>query len=226
MANQEIRLEGVYNDQSFEIAHNNNVSEITLDFRPRSFNFLPVYHCQDLLEKWGSKFKNFRLLFSEDSNLVMSEIYGKLASYISGKCSFELEYFRQDLDYKKLDTPFFLQVEEIDDIEKAIMTPQLKGLILNNQFLLDLADEGIYSDYLTFLHRLILSNQRNDLEISLKVDWDEVVPHNLYKWFQINQYILTISNKVESHYRSIDESTFLNKFTKVQSVISNIEKDL
>ncbi len=219
MDNSNLRLEGVYNDQSFQIANENQVKTLTLDFRPRSFNFLPVHHALELLEKWKDHFQDFRLLFSSDSELIVSEIFSKLSHQIGSKCSIEFEFYREDFNYQSLDLPFYLEVEELDILERAILLPNLKGLVLDTEFLLGLAEEGVYEEYLNFIHRLILSNQRKDLVIDLRIDWDGVFPHNLNKWFHINQFILSVSPVVEEKYRVINPDLFLSKFKNVQNHI-------
>ncbi|OFZ39517.1 MAG: hypothetical protein A2504_16700 [Bdellovibrionales bacterium RIFOXYD12_FULL_39_22] len=223
----EIKIDGIYDEKTFNHLAAMGILNFGFDFRPLSFNFIPQHKFQELINSKFSSKRRFFLHFADEKDFMiwkivddLTKLYVRLKDlqekgieYLTMQSNFFLEfsYLKNNLDfYNQFNLPFYLYVDDtnegvISDLEKFHRPSHLKGIILNYNSLMHRYDNGTVEDIKKGLLPLLSTKRgRTQIEIVLDVDWDAEIFTSLLEIFPFQRVAFKINPKIEFSYRNVD----------------------
>ena len=203
---REIRIDGIYDQETFMGLRDIPISNIGFDFRPKSFNFLQHYRFMDILEKLHNPSERYFLHFCDETNTMISKFLKDLAKRYPMANNFLLEFSdNQTLDfYKQFKYPFFWHYRPDENFNKLFDLPHFKGLVLSHSFLTGLHERGRLNNFIRNFHQLFYRRKDNRRELALSLEWNSNIFPSLFDLFEFDMICLPINKKVEQHYRKVD----------------------
>lgn len=199
-----IRVDGIYNIETYKKLREIGVNAYSFDFRPRSLNFLQQYRFMELLET-SDGLGSFYLHYAYEPDFVIQKMVVDLKTNHSEIFEQILLTFSdtQALDfYEKFKMNFAVEFQSDEQINRLIESPLLKEVIINYS---DLEMHHGQGNVIQFLQKIFqLKSNRTDLQLSLRLNWDFDRIDSIFDFFQFDQYIVSINQQIESQYRQVD----------------------
>ncbi|MCB9093732.1 MAG: hypothetical protein H6621_01580 [Halobacteriovoraceae bacterium] len=213
-----LRFSGAYDKSTLELLSSLNIEDITIDFRPRSFNFIPQHHLIEILEQ-GISFKQLRYLFSDDKDFVISEIIKSTNSLHNNKVILEFDCIRDLSFLNQLEQPFYMYLDKLSDFEDWLWCKNFKGAIISYKLLEELYKIKEIKQYAIRLESILKNMPEKKVKFDLKLEWNDHISFNINEYVDIDRYVLCMSPELEKDYREVN-------FGQVQSLISNINNEI
>ena len=207
-----IRIDGVYDIRTLKSLIENQVYDISFDFRPKSFNFLQQYKFEEIYQQYKNHSLNFYLKFSEEQTFVVENIIKDKSSqnvFLEFDDNNSLEY------YEQFKMKFFYHYNFSRPISEIIASPLLEGLIIPFGLLEQRQEKG---NLLQMTSNFLTQIGNKKIKLILEGDWDSNLFPSLFELFDFDLYSLPVNHKIEVCYRNVD----LNAMTKSLSICNSM----
>jgi hypothetical protein len=215
---EQIRAQGIYDTRTMTFLEEKNIPYVGLDFRPKSFNFLPQYKFFEIVE--NSKNLNSKLCFHycDEQNFVIQKMIDDIQNGYEGArpCGLKhgdylLEFsdVQETSYYNSFKTDFYWHYKPISEFKDILKSNYLKGIVLDFKFLKELHEENNFHNFVNNFYQLFLE-RKDTVKLILEVDWDDDIFPSIWNFFDFSIISLPVNNKVEVCYRNVD----LNKFSQ------------
>ena len=212
-----VRIDGVYDLKTIRFLEEIGIDEYGLDFRPKSFNFIPEHQFLEIMESTYSHHKRYFLLFSAEKEFVVKKIVEDLQMTLlkanipwpTANIFLDLSDMKDPKFCLQLGVPFFIRITPDTKNLTDFLTPMAKGIIIDFEHLkmveknggprggIDSFIQGIHEDW----QKRIGRHARP--ELALNLDWfQEGILNHWDSRFDFK--ILPINNKVEYSYRRVN----------------------
>lgn len=199
-----LRVDGIYNLETYNKLREIGVNEYSFDFRPRSLNFLQQYRFMELLDS-SDGLGRFYLHYAYEPDFVIQKMLDDLAKAFPEIYSQIILVFSdtQELSfYEKFQVNYAVEYQSEEQINKLIKSNFLKEIIVDYS---DLEIHHGQGKGMHFLQNIFkLKKQRNDLSLSLRLKWDFDRIDSIFDFFQFDHYVVSINQQIESQYRQVD----------------------
>ncbi len=239
----EIKIDGIYDDKIIKRLGSIGIKNFGFDFRPLSFNFIPQYKFQEIIDKEFILDRRFFLHFADEKDFMiwkivndLTKLYGHLSKKIENRVDYltmqsnfflEFSFLKNDLDfYNQFNLPFYIYFDSSsnspEDFVKFSRPSYLKGIILNYNMLLQIYDRGEIETFKKGLLPIISNkNGMKKIEIILDVDWDSEIFAGILESFSFDNVSFKINSKIEFSYRNVDLNRVENHLRNFSITLTN-----
>lgn len=196
------RIGGVYNSDIIDFLRSLDIKDFKLDFRPRSFNFVPMSVAKDIFSHHIHSDESISLCFEDDSKETIDQIIHSIKGDLSFKEIF-LEFYSSLVDFSLLDSfdlKYNLHISSSFDIKSLNKYKNLKSVIVHSK---DIEQMENFNSLTHFMNQLI-ENLNENQKIEYQLDWDDHINALLIDRYNIRDFCFDISSKIEKSYRNID----------------------
>jgi hypothetical protein len=196
----DLRVNGVYNQQTFQFLSELGVKKFTFDFRPVSMNFIQEYVVHDILKELSSANHQYYLMFQNEKDFVVSKITNELINnnllrdsdslFLDFRSNHELSYFEQ------FKTPFYWSFDESVNYYQIIDSPLLKGLTFSSTYLERLNERGQLFKFLSDLQGILQKSER-DLKLHLEIEWETSIQESIFDFLILIQSFYLFRQKLK-----------------------------
>jgi|GEM_PF-5679824 len=142
-SNPQIRIEGIYNRELFQLAIENNVNHLSFDFRPRSNNFLQSHHFNSLLKEISGRNFEVGMQFHGGPLFVIEKFAEDVKNHLGGfsgvtKVYFDLITPPEDSDYVRFPFPYVAHYRPDLNLKDCESNPHWTGLVFSDELLMSL----------------------------------------------------------------------------------------
>ena len=207
--NPSVRIEGIYGEQYVDLLAKEDICSFTLDFRPKSFNFLQHHIFLEILNSSRNRPTNIFLHFDQAPNFVIQKFIddGKsVLRSINPGCPIQLllEFSdaREITFYEQFAHPFIWHWHPLADFEKILGCPHLKGVVFSYEQILKQYDQGRFDDfYKNICSNFIPQLKKKNCYIILAVDWSHELLPSVLEFMEVDIFSYPINKHVELAYR-------------------------
>ncbi len=204
-----IKISGIYDSRTMKILTDLGIEEFSFDFRPKSFNFLPVYTYLDLLQKYYNANYKYYLRFHDEKEHVVNKFIEDTykLKLPGGMYNFILEFSCNNnvSFYDQFKMPYFRYYDVNNNVSDLFSGKFLKGIILRYSFIENLHQSSQLHNFVrNFFSTYYKEINDKRLEIILALDWDSDIIPSLVEYFDFTSYSFHLNSKIEVCYRNID----------------------
>lgn len=207
-----IRIEGIYDERTFQILEEEAISDFSFDFRPKSFNFLQQYRFMEMMSLFHAPRRRYYCHFCNESPSVIEKITSDIQTELSlskshWNESFFLEFSGDESpDFmESYGMPFFWHYSSDQPLEAVLECRCLGGIILEYDFLHRLHEsEQLYDFREKFLELSVSFFRDRRGEFFLRRNWDSDIFPSLYEIFNFTAVSVPVDSKIELSYRQVD----------------------
>lgn len=207
-----LALKGILDLEVMQLASQLGMSEVSFDFRPRSFNFTQGYRVKELLS-YGGQFDFLNLIFENEKDFVIEQI---LKDLNSAEHSIMLEFSGGEslIWADKFETPYIWHYKADTSLSQIEESKFLKRIVFNQEVL------DYYNQSGELFGFFQLFSDRENLELEILADWDNPLIISLIDSFNINYLSFEINTKVERSFRSVDHALVSTHIKQIQQSLN------
>lgn len=206
MQRTSLKISGIYNQSTLEfLKENSGVQSFGFDLRPLSLNFIQHEILLEIMASQSEAGLKFYLLFYGEKDFAIHKFIDDLCDIFSEDFFFQnilLEFAdEKDFDwYLQFKKPFCLHYHKDLDLKRAFSHPLCRGIHFSQE---DFKANPSLQDIV----KEIKQDQENlsKTNLSLEIDWEEVILDTLYDKIDWDFLTLGINNTVEVCYRHVDQ---------------------
>lgn len=211
-----IRLEGLYDKRTIDLAYELGGVDLSFDFRPRSLNFIQQYLFLDILDSKRESINHFSLRYEDEPDFMVKDTLDKLSSTYFGPFHLEFSGNQNRSYYDSFEKPFIWHYREDAQDLSVYQSEFLKGIVLPFSLLREKHEKGQFTNFVHNFYRL--AHQcllKNEGKLIVSLNWGDNIFPSLFEYFDIDQISLPIDTNVEACFRNVDKS-------KLQVAISGL----
>ncbi|MBI2519116.1 MAG: hypothetical protein HYV97_01805 [Bdellovibrio sp.] len=204
-----MRIEGIYGEKYIDILAQEGIDSFTLDFRPKSFNFLQHHIFLEILNSVKNRLANIFLHFEQSPNFVIQKfvddgtsVLGPITSEGLTKLFLEFSDLREAEFYDQFASPFIWHWHPMADLEKMLGCTYLRGVVFPYEQILKLYHQGRFDDfYKNICSSFIPQLKSKNCYIILASDWLHEMLPSVLEFMDIDIFSYPINRHVELSYR-------------------------
>ena len=207
-----LALKGILDLEVMQLASQLGMSEVSFDFRPRSFNFTQGYKVKELLS-YGGQFDSLNLIFENEKDFIIEQI---LKDLNPEEHSMMLEFSGgESLTWAdRFETPFIWHYKAETSLSQIEQSKFLRRIVFNQEVLDHYNQTGELFGFFQ------LFTDRENLELEILTDWDNPLIISLIDNFDISHLSFEINNKVERSFRNVDHGLVKTHIKQIQQSLN------
>lgn len=203
MLAKKLKFDGVYDKRTVKFLNENNIYDFSLDFRPKSLNFIQIHQAQQIVK--SNPLSNFFLEFDNEKDFIINKVLKELKVYIpKNRLILEFKDHQNKDYYDSFDCSYFLYIDSHLKISKDFLFGKnLKGIIFDGEFLVAAHIDGTFSSLVNNYYSLV-RHQSIELEVLLYRDWTLDIFPSINSYFDFDKICLPINSNIEKCFRNVD----------------------
>lgn len=231
-----LKLKGIYDQRTLDLAKDVGVQAIGLDFRPLSMSFLQQHilaeFCDILLPQVHQWPAQISLVFGRDKDFVIASFLQLLSKKLGEqivKQVVQLEISEEvPKGIDKIVTDFSVPLWwHIPDLQNIKIGPDQKGIVIPYKLLEQSYQKGGHQALENFSKNIDqVFSHRPQIEISCT--WESIPISSIIEIFRPEVLSVAVSSSVELNYRNVDQiklHRFLDLFGHQWGMLSGTGKD-
>ncbi len=221
-----LRIEGIYGRQYLEILVRDDVRSFTLDFRPKSFNFLQHHHFLEILNSVKNRPCQIFLHFDQSPDFVVQKFLddGKsvLAAAPFGPAEMLLEFSdaRESAFYDQFKHPFVWHWHPLADLGKMLDAQNLRGVVFSYEQILKMYSQSRFEDfYKNICSNFIPALKKKNCLIILAIDWAQEILPSVLEFMGVDIFSYPINEQVELSYRVPNMILLKEKLDNIRQIL-------
>lgn len=210
MKAKQLRLEGIYDQKTFDLLSQLSIKNFSFDMRPLGLNFFPQHLFLKLLsQSWRSGDRYF-LHYAYEKDFVIEKMAEDLKQLFSPFNPFSGQLFLEFSDqkplsfYEQFKLPFYWHYHWEGEFHQILHSPLLQGVVLSCSFLQGLYQREDREHFFQSLSEMRRKRDNRPLEFILAGDWDCTVAEGFLRQFSFDMLSLPINAQLELCYRQVD----------------------
>jgi hypothetical protein len=203
MLTPRIKFNGIYDKRTVKFLNENHIFDFSLDFRPRSLNFIQIHLAQKITML--NTLSNFYLEFDNERDFIIKKVVEDLLVHTPKERLFlEFSDHQDSHFYEQFNCPYYLNIDSLSKITPSFLCgSNLKGVIFDGRFLASQHQNGTFASFVNSFYTIIKNNSI-DLEICLFRDWTLDLFPSIDAYFDFDKICLPINSNIEKCFRNVD----------------------
>ena len=203
MLEPKLKFNGIYDKRTVKFLNENNVYNFSLDFRPRSLNFIQIHLAQQIVK--SNETSNFFLEFENEKEFVISKVLREISDLVpEGKLYLEFSDHLESKFYEQFNCPYYLHIDSLAKINSEYLSGRnLKGVIFDGKFLASQHLNGSFSSLINNFYSIVKARSI-DLELCIFKDWTLDLFPSIEAYFDFDKVCLPINSNIEKCFRNVD----------------------
>jgi len=224
---RDLRIEGIYDSDTYKFLSKLNVENFVFDFRPKSLNFLQHRVLIDILKNSNNSSHKYYLKFENSPGFVIRKFLEDLKElYVNEKRHFlfekhlNLEFCgNEDASFlNSFQFPFVWHFKKCDQWKDVISSNYLRGIVFSYKILNEWQIGGKFEAIMTeILPTLLPLVESKNIKIILSLDWKTSIHRSIKNYLEIDTFSFPINDKVEKFYRHVDTTHLENNLLKIKA---------
>lgn len=212
-----LSLKGITGKNTLELLSDLDIYQYSFDLRPKSFNFTQGYNIQKIITDCPIG-HNFSLMFEDEKDFVVNELYKNIYSVISKEQKLYLEFTGRTplADLERYEVDYIWHYHDQEKISNLKEVKFLKKIVFHHEDLEYLNSRGELHGFFN-----LFSDYIENIFIEIQINWDSDLILSMFDLFQVPMISIEITNQVEVSYQNPDNELIKNQLQYIQNLFTN-----